>query len=199
MNGFSISPGSKLTAASQQLRSELSSIGDRLDADSFTRILPPLAKNTLLGTFRKIGAGHGAIWLVDRTGDNLVPVFGCGEHADEFLNGKFKLPTNQGLISMVFATGQPFCENNIHQNPGHSPLLDRKLGVRTEAMIAIPLTFANSLRGIISCVHLSEDHTEQEPKIFSGVNLGDLELASATIARLLDLTLIEQILGWQDG
>jgi transcriptional regulator with GAF, ATPase, and Fis domain len=199
MGGFSISPCSELTAASQQLRSKLSSAGDRLDADSFSHLLPALAKNTLLDTFRRIGAGHGAIWLVDSAGDHLVPVFGCGDHADHFLNGKFKLPADQGLISMVFATGQPFCENAIHLNPGHSPLLDKQLGVHTEAMIAIPLTFANSLRGIVSCVHLSEDHNGQEAKTFSGADLGDLELASATIARLLDLTLIEQILGWQDG
>ncbi|MCP4848372.1 MAG: GAF domain-containing protein [Verrucomicrobiaceae bacterium] len=199
MASLGISPNSKFADISQHLRNELSSIGDQLDAGSFTRILPPLAKNTLLGAFRKIGADHGAIWLADNTGDHLVPVFGCGEHADNFLNGKFKLPTDQGLISMVFATGQPFCENAIHKNPGHSPLLDRQLGVRTEAMIAIPLTFANSLRGIISCVHLGLHGSKEEEKTFSGSDLGDLELASATIAHLLDLTLMEQILGWQDG
>lgn len=199
MGAFSLSPNSEFADAAGHLRNELSGIGNKLDAGSFTRVLPPLAKNTLLQAFRKIGADHGAIWLADSTGEHLVPVFGCGERADDFLDGKFKLPTDQGLISMVFATGQPFCENAIHENPGHSPLLDRQLGVRTEAMIAIPLTFANSLRGIVSCVHLGTDDSNEEEKTFSGSDLSDLELASATIARLLDLTLIEQILGWQDG
>ena len=199
MGGFSVSPNSEFADAARHLRKELSSIGDQLDAGSFTRVLPALAKNTLLEAFRKIGADHGAIWLADSTGDHLVPVFGCGEHAEDFLNGKFRLPIDQGLISMVFATGQPFCENAIHKNPGHSPLLDRQLGLRTEAMIAIPLTFANSLRGIVSCVHLCEDDSEEGAQTFSGSDLSDLELASAAIARILDLTLIEQILGWQDG
>ena len=197
--GFSISPNARFADLSRHLRNELSSIGDQLDARSFTRVLPPLAKNTLLKTFRKIGADHGAIWLLESTGDHLVPVFGCGEHAEAFLNGKFRLPTDQGLISMVFATGQPFCENAIHKNPGHSPLLDKQLGVRTEAMIAIPLTFADSQRGIVSCVHLGTDESKGAEKTFSGSDLGDLELASAAIARILDLTLMEQILGWQDG
>ena len=159
----------------------------------------PLAKNTLLAALRKAGTSHGAIWLADNTGDHLVPVFGSGEHAEGFLNGKFRLPIDQGLISMVFATGQPFCENAIHKNPRHSPLLDRQLGVTTEAMIAIPFTFANRLRGILSCVHLSANESNTEPMTFSGEDLGDLELASAAIARILDLVLIEHILGWQDG
>lgn len=199
MGGLSISPNPEFASAAQHLRNEVTSVGDHLDAGSFTRLLTPLAKNTLLGAFRKAGTSHGAIWLADSTGDHLVPVFGCGEYAEDFLNGKFRLPTDQGLISMVFATGQPFCENEIHTNPGHSPLLDRQLGVSTEAMIAIPLTFANRLRGIVSCVHLSTNESDGESKTFSGEDLSDLELASAAIARILDLVLIEHILGWQDG
>ncbi|MFP6873676.1 MAG: GAF domain-containing protein [Verrucomicrobiales bacterium] len=199
MGGLSISPNPELASAAQQLRDELTSMGDGLDAGSFTRLLPPLAKNTALRAFRRAGTEHGAIWLTDNTGDHLIPVFGCGGHAEEFLNGKFRLPTDQGLISMVFATGQPFCENAIHENPGHSPLLDRQLGVHTEAMIAIPLTFANRLRGIVSCVHLSAAAKTEKARSFSGEDLTDLELASAVIARILDLALIEHILGWQDG
>ena len=65
-------------------------------------------------------------------------------------------------------------------------------------MIAIPLAFAGRLRGIVSCVHLSPAADPGEAKSFDGDDLTELELASASIARLLDLALLERLLGWAE-
>jgi len=45
-------------------------------------------------------------------------------------------PLNAGIISMVFSTEEPFCENEIGRNKTQDPTLDRMLAVQTESMIA---------------------------------------------------------------
>ena len=198
MRGLSITADPSLAAASAQLRDALVRAGDALESESFKRLLSPLAKNLLQQAFDRAGADHGAIWLTDEDGEYLVPLFGRGERADEFVGGKFRLPIGEGMLSMVFATGQPICENAVYENPGHNAELDRKLGVRTEAMIAIPLSFAGRQRGIVSCVHLSPAGSEGAGREFSGDDLTELELATAATARLFDLALIEGLLGWAE-
>jgi transcriptional regulator with GAF, ATPase, and Fis domain len=199
MRGLSITADPELAAAGRKLRDALERAGDALDAESFKRLLAPLAKNLLQGAFDRAGADHGAIWLTDEDGEHLVPLFGVGERAAEFASGQFRLPIGQGMLSMVFATAQPICENAVHENPTHNAALDQKLGVRTEAMIAIPLTFAGRLRGIVSCVHLAPAESEELARSFSGADLTELELAAAAIARLFDLELTEQLLGWSES
>ncbi len=188
-----------LAAASGALREALRGAGDALDADGLRRALGAIAKNLLLRAFAGAGADHGAIWLADAEGEHLVPLFGCGERAGDFLDGRFRLPLGEGMLSMVFATGQPICENEVHAQPGHSAELDRRLGVRTEAMLAVPLHFAGRLRGVVSCVHLAPAEAgPARARSFTGADLSALELAAAAVARLLDLALVESLLGWAD-
>jgi hypothetical protein len=100
---------------------------------------------------------------------------------------------------MVYATGQAFCENEIQGRPGHSPVLDELLGVKTQAMIAVPFYFAQHIRGVVSCVQLSEREDKQaQARGFSQSDLREVKLATATVQRLLDLRLIEHLLGWNE-
>ena len=83
-----------------------------------------------------IHCNNSALWMTD--GDFLIPILGFGPHAEQFI-GNYSHPLGEGIISMVHASGQPFCENNIQANPQHSSKLDQQLGIQTDAMVATPV------------------------------------------------------------
>ena len=103
----------------------------------------------------------------------------------------------QGIISMVYAQEQPYCENRIGESAGHDDTLDRKISERTTAMIAVPFYFAFGLRGVISCVQLAG-----RPAECDGFRSGDVEIvarATNLVERLIDGALLTALLGLGDG
>lgn len=102
-----------------------------------------------------MAATEGTLWLLDEARQYLVPVWNSGPAADRFV-GSFVQPLSSGLISLVCITELALCENAVDQNGRQDPTLDRQLGLKTEAMIAVPLYFHDQLRGIISCVKLHD-------------------------------------------
>ena len=57
-------------------------------------------------------------------------------------------------MSLICVTEQAICENAVYQNAQQDPTLDRRLGVLTCAMIAVPLRFRDAIHGGVSCVRL---------------------------------------------
>ena len=126
---------------------------------------------------------NSALWLSE--GDHLVPILGFGAHAEKFV-GSYSQPLSEGIISMVHASGQPFCENHIHSNPQHSSRLDQQLGIQTDAMIATPVISRGEITGVITCVHTSP---AREPGItcsFQAADMAELEFTAALVGRVLD-------------
>ena len=67
-------------------------------------------------------------------------------------------------------------------------------------MIAVPLFFAQDVRGVISCVRVKPpDASAPDPPGFSVEDLGRIELAAETVQRLLEHRLIVECLGWDHG
>lgn len=126
---------------------------EALTPQKFPSLLTPSVLATLVETFNRVCAHEGTIWLADGAEEFLVPVYNSGPRAAEFV-GTFRQPLNQGVISMVFASEQPFLETNMAGNARRSKLLDSRLQVQTAALMAAPLYLLKQCRGVISCVQL---------------------------------------------
>jgi hypothetical protein len=185
-----------------RFRKHVSALTDRLDKaaklinrETFNDFADDLIMTVLEDSFEAAGADEGTLWLVNPSKPELDAVFNNGPTSGEILKHSQKL--DRGLISMVFSTGQPFCENNIGQNPEHDKDFDRKAGFSTTAMIAVPFYFAQQCRGIVSCVQLAN-----EPKSalsrpgFDMESMREVSRAASLLTRLFDLKLISRIIGY---
>lgn len=142
-------------------------------------------------------ADEGTIWLIDREGETLIPVFNSGPNAEKFV-GRFRQSLRAGMISMVVATEHPICENDVHLNQQQDRTLDAELGVQTCAMIAAPFYFAGELRGVVSGVQLRNSQAADR-KGFSFDHLLMLQRTATLLGRLLEHRLIVQQLGIEEG
>jgi GAF domain-containing protein len=101
------------------------------------------------------------------------------------------------MISMVVATEQPICENEVYKNERQDKEVDRKLGLRTCAMIAVPLVFTGELRGVISCVQVRPGNSQDpDPPGFTQEHLLQIQLAASLLGRLLEARLLSHCLGF---
>ena len=165
-------------------------------SENFDELFDHLARNFLLDTFARAGADEGTVWLLDAGRKELVPVYNSGPRAKEFV-GTFKQSLRSGMISMVVATEQPICENEVYKNERQDKEVDRKLGLRTCAMIAVPLVFSGELRGVISCVQVRPGNSaDPDPPGFTQENLLEILLASSLLGRLLEGRLLAHCLGF---
>ncbi len=133
------------------------------------------------------GAENTALWLVrDNT---LAAVLGTGPHAAHFV-GRYEQALERGIISLVYVSGQPLCENAIAENPHHNPTLDHQLGITSDAMIALPITALGEIAGVLTCVHCRPAGATEEPSRFHAKDLAEFEFAAACVGRILDSSLL---------
>lgn len=133
------------------------------------------------------GSDNTALWLASE--DHLCATLGTGPHAEHFV-GIFKQPLERGIISLVYASAQPVCENAISSNPEHSPTLDTRLGIVTDAMIAVPFVVAGDIAGVITCVHTRPAGDTTPPSEFRPSDLTEFEFAAACTGRILEASLL---------
>lgn len=185
--------------AFEQLRPMLAERLERLASsirpEQFDSLLNPLMRQVLEKGFADAGSDEGTVWLLDEAGENLVPAYNTGPQASQFV-GRFKQPLNAGLICMVFASEQPFMENEVWKNSRQSKLLDTELQVQTWAMIAVPFYFLGTCRGVISCVQLKKPGSQAEPAGFGPRHLDLVQLAATLLSRLTEFELLSRTVGW---
>jgi hypothetical protein len=201
---FNLVPDIRFEPLQPGLRERVRSAANALDAQSFPSVLDSTMRGVLAAAFNAAGAHEGTLWLAERGESSgasvsaLVPVYNTGPNASRFV-GNFRQPIGKGLISTVLLYEQPFCENNVHANQNQDKTLDQTLGVVTSAMIAVPLYFAGTPRGVISCVQLTSSGapaaTVQDG--FSMEALAQVQLASEVLSRLLDHWLVGVTVGWR--
>jgi hypothetical protein len=180
-----------------KLVDRLARIGAEIHAEEFRELFDPLKQEIFCRAVDEVGAHEGTIWLVDVEGNCLVPAFNTGNMAQKFV-GKFKQPLDSGLISMVFASEQPFIENEVFQNPTKSNLLDSLLFVKTNALLAVPFYFLGACRGIISCVHLGHPECSDSESVgFNPTHLVLIQRAGILLSSLIEHELLSSIVGWK--
>lgn len=167
-----------------------------LDAEGFASLLDPMMRRLLKGAFQWVGADEGTLWLADQTDRHLVAAFNSGPDAERLVG--FRQPLNQGIVSLVFANEQPYCENEIAARSVHDSTLDKKLGRRTGAMLAVPFYFAFELRGVISCVQF---HPEDGPAApgFHSRHGEEISVTARLVERLINSRLISTAIGLEDA
>ena len=192
-----ILPDARFVSLKAALGERLNAVAATIRPENFASLLDPLMLDVLQRGFADATAQEGSIWLLDPPGNHLVPAWNNGAKAAEFVC-RFRQPLDRGIISMVFASEQPFVENKVYQNQVFDPELDRRLGLRTCALIAAPFYFLKGCRGIISCVQvkaLGED--VPDPEGFSPPHLAAVQRTSAMLSRLLEFRLLGSTVGWE--
>ncbi len=136
--------------------------------------------------FVAVHADEGTIWLLDEKQEALVPVWSSGPYGERFV-GIHRQPLTAGLMSLICVTEQAICENSVYQNAQQDPTLDRRLGVLTCAMIAVPLRFRDAIHGGVSCVRLKKANASApEPSPFSTADLALVTDAVREVERLIE-------------
>jgi GAF domain len=184
-----------------RFREHVSALTDRLDKaaklitrDTFNDFADDLITTVLEDGFYAADGDEGTLWLVNPGKPELDAVFNNGPTAEKILTYSQRL--DRGLISMVFSTGQPFCENNISEHPDHDKTVDRRTGSMTHAMIAVPFYFAQQCRGIVSCVQLAGEPRPSTRTGFDMDSMREVSRAASLLTRLFDFKLISRIIGY---
>jgi hypothetical protein len=193
---FNLQPDPQFSHQRDRLRERVNSAAASLTAETFADLLDPLMQLTARDAFDAASAHEGTIWLADSDEKYLVPAFNTGARADQVI-GVYKQPLTNGLISMVFKNGQTFCENGVYRNAQQDKALDESLDVLTCAMIAVPLSFALEVRGVISCVQLKPAGLDTpDPAGFPPSSIYRIERLAAVLGRLLDYSLVGTTVSW---
>jgi hypothetical protein len=184
-----------------RFRKDASVLTDRLDKaaklitrDTFNDFADDLMATVLEDGFYGADGDEGTLWLVNPGKSELDAVFNNGPTAEQVLTYSQRL--DRGLISMVFSTGQSFCENNISENPEHDKTVDSRTGSITRAMIAVPFYFALQCRGILSCVQLAGKPRSLTRNGFDMDSMREVSRAATLLTRLFDFKLISRIIGY---
>ena len=151
------------------------------DLDPVTRTL---ARELMARSARSMGVPDIMIWLADPERKFLLATLGTGPQATRF-EGSFAQPIGEGLISVVFLTGQALCRNQVSADPSHSDQLDQLLGQQTQAMVVAPLRFRDTVAGVISCAAVTPLANPQPPRAFEAAELREIEFLAACVSREL--------------
>lgn len=147
---------------------------------------PPAGSFDLLeDAVKSAGADEGALWLVDDVKRELRPCLSVGGHADVFLN-EIRQPLSSGLISMVFFTENSIFEAEVGRRSEYCPDVDSRLGLKTKAMIAMPVFFAQRCRGVFSAVLFDQGGASVRKSAFLQADFEILAQAAALWSELMD-------------
>lgn len=187
--------GGPENAPSAGARARLQDVAWELSPASMRALLDAEATRLLARAFADAHSHEGTCWWVDEPSRSLVPIWNSGPSAAEFVS-RFAQPLSTGLIGMVFASEQPFVENAVPHSTLQDRRLDRQLGVRTLALIAVPLIVFHRCHGVVSCVQLDRgDAAAAAPVHFTGEDLHRVTRAVTGLTRLLEQRITHHVLG----
>lgn len=106
--------------------------------------------------FEKIGACEGSLWWRYENRDFLEICYNSGPQADQLV-GLVQQPLDEGIVSMVYHTGEAVYTNQVDSNPDHSKQVDLQLKQTTQAMLGVPLYLGEETVGVVSAVILETD------------------------------------------
>lgn len=194
---FTVMPEEKFAPLRPAVEARMREAVQQICREGFEAFLDFGSQVLLAKAFGHVGAHEGTLWLADDTIGALVPRFNTGARAAEFV-GKFRQPLTSGLISYVFHSEQPLCENGVYRGAKYDQALDRQLGLLTCAMIAVPFIFGGEVRGVVSCVQLKKpEEIEADPSGFDDEHLREIQLVSDAVGRLLEGKLLRLCLGME--
>ena len=192
---MTVLPDERLVALRPALLAALNDAALEVCGPAFGPFLDESMRSLLLEGFQRLGAHEGTVWLLDESKSALIPQFNSGPNAERLV-GAFRQHLSAGMISMVAVTEQPICENEVCRNERQDRTLDRALGLKTWAMLAVPFSYFSELRGVISCVQLlPADAAVAPPPGFSAEHLHEFQHLAGLLSRLIEYRMLAQCLG----
>lgn len=185
----------RLSAVRPLISARLQEAAGLVGGGAFDQFFDDTMHMLLRDGLNQIGAHEGTLWLLDSSRTYLMPRFNSGPKAAEIV-GRFRQSLRSGMISMVVATEQPICENEVHKNRQQDKALDRQLGLLTCAMIAVPFYFSGEMRGVVSAVRLkAAESVDEDPTGFSYEHLNSLQFTVSVLSRMFEHRLLSIALG----
>jgi len=191
---LSLLPAAAILPFVPDLKKHLSAVAADITPENLTSVLDGTMTRLITGAFQRAGAQEGAIWLHDTHRNSLVMAFNTGPNA-AVLVGKFSQPLTSGIVSMVFASEQPFLENEVFRNSRHDKTFDTQMHLRTESMVATPFYFLGACRGIVSGVQLQPAGAHERARGFGEHDLVALREAATILGKLLDERILRIVVG----
>ena len=191
---FTVLNDDRLNAIRPIVTARLQEAAGLVGGGAFEEFFDGTMQALLRDGLNRIDAHEGTVWLLDPTRSFLMPRFNTGPSASEFV-GRFRQSLRSGMISMVVATEQPICENEVQKNQQQDKTLDRQLGLLTCAMIAVPFYFTDEMRGVISGVRLKAAADADEPAGFGLEDLEALQMTTTVLTRMIEYRLLSLVLG----
>ena len=146
--------------------------------------------STLRTAMEVLAADSVSVWIADLEEENLIVTH--SEPDPAFIG--WSQPLSEGLTSLVYASEQPLCENQVYLNVRHSKRADEALKQITTALIATPFYFGGKVQGVISCVQLKADAAAPDPAGFSARGLNRVRRLSTVLERLVNYRLLIRVL-----
>lgn len=190
-------PNERVAALQPLIEAQFRDVAARAAAEDFENIFDSSMRGLLVDGFALAGAHEGTVWLLDEAREFLVPRFNSGPSASAFV-GSFRQTVKSGMISMIVATEQSICENEVCLSSVQDKTLDERLKLETWAMIAVPFYFAGELRGVISCVQLRQAGAANPPG-FTADSLQCIDRLAGILSRLVEHRLLRLCLGWEEN
>lgn len=142
---------------------------DRATRQEVEQLIGPTTRFVCASLFEKMGACEGSVWWRYSDSDYLEVCYNSGP-GEERMVGKVQQPLSEGIISLVFHTGEPVYTNQVNDNPDHSKQIDVELSQQTQCMLASPILLGDTIVGVISAVVLDSKSEKR-------FEYGDLEIA----------------------
>lgn len=135
-----------------------------------------LFQRTVTLVSRNLGTPVCSIYLYDEPTDELVLKATVGLNRKAV--GQVRMPTGQGLVGLVMATGQPVCEGHAGRNPQfrYFPETDE---LQYQSFLAVPIQ-----KGVVKIGVLVVQHTEAD--YFETNDIMALKATGAQLAAVLE-------------
>ncbi len=180
-----------LSEHSALLESSLARAAQEITPEEFSGFIGDAGLSILRASMNVVEADSITIWLADVDQKHLTITH---SEPNEGLIG-WQQPLTEGLISLVFASEQRLCENQVYLNADHSKRVDEAFSQVTCAMIATPFYLAGTLRGVVSCVQLKDSPDAPDPSGFSARGMNRIGRLSTALERLVNYRLLTTLLG----
>lgn len=179
------------------IEERVAQFGGLIRAANLQEFLDPLMTRLIHDGFCDAGAHEGVIWLLDTSGRNLLCAHQEGPASSRLLN--FRMSLESGVASMVMATQQPFCENDLAANPSGASKLDDAMGVIVCSRILAPFFISGQMRGLIACYRTKTSRETDDPPGFEPDAMEEVTLLSRLLSRLLDHKLLCAAIGIEES
>jgi GAF domain len=189
-------PDPRVAELTAILEDRLLAAARQVTAERFASMLDPLFERMIVDAFGDTEAHEGIIMLLEKDETELAVAYQVGPASGPWLGAR--VPAGAGLRGMVLASQQPFCGNDLYNNPQHDRTLDERIGLVLCATVIVPFYFGRQLRGLIAAMQYKPADSAPDPKGFSPESLEKIELLSTGLGRLLDYRLFCAALGMEE-